>query len=175
MEMRSVTNAQGALKELAKLLPDTAELLDGKVVPIAALQVGDVVLVRPGAKIPADGKIIEGESDVNEAMITGESMPVEKAKDSKVIAGTVNGTGSLKVEVAHIGESTALAGIMRLVAEAESSQSNAQILADRAAFYLTIIAIVSGAVTLIGWLIAGRGLGFAMEQQLDYWRRPVHR
>jgi Cu2+-exporting ATPase len=164
MEMRSVTNAQGALKELAKLLPDTAELLDGKVVPIAALQVGDVVLVRPGAKIPADGKIIEGESDVNEAMITGESMPVEKAKDSKVIAGTVNGTGSLKVEVAHIGESTALAGIMRLVAEAESSQSNAQILADRAAFYLTIIAIVSGAVTLIGWLIAGRGLGFAMER-----------
>lgn len=164
MEMRSVTNAQGALKELAKLLPDTAELLGGKEVPISELKVGDIVLVRPGAKIPADGKITEGESDVNEAMITGESKPVEKTKDNKVIAGTVNGTGSLKVEVIHIGESTALAGIMRLVAEAQASQSNAQMLADRAAFYLTIIAIVSGVATLIGWLIAGRGLGFAMER-----------
>ncbi len=164
MEMRSVTNAQGALKELAKLLPDTAELENGKQIPVSELKVGDVVLVRPGAKIPADGEIVEGESDVNEAMITGESRPLKKTKGSQVIAGTVNGIGSLKVKVTKIGESTALAGIMRLVAEAQASQSRAQILADKAAFYLTIVAILSGIATLIGWLIAGRGLGFAMER-----------
>ena len=164
MEMRSVTNAQGALKELAKLLPDTAELENGKQVPVSELKVGDIILVRPGAKIPADGEIVDGQSDVNEAMITGESKPVEKTKDSQVIAGTVNGTGSLKVKVTKIGESTALAGIMRLVAEAQNSSSRAQILADRAAFYLTIAAILSGIVTLIGWLLAGRGIGFAMER-----------
>ena len=164
MEMRSVTKAQGALKELAKLLPDTAELASGTQVPVSELKVADVVLVRPGAKIPADGRVVEGESDVNEAMITGESKPVEKTKGSKVIAGTVNGTGSLKVEVTKVGEATALAGIMRLVAEAQASRSKAQILADRAAFYLTIVAILSGIATLIGWLIAGQSLGFAMER-----------
>ncbi len=164
MEMRSVTNAQGALKELAKLLPDTAELENGKQVPSSELKVGDVVLVRPGAKVPADGEIVDGKSDVNEAMITGESKPVEKTKGNQVIAGTVNGTGSLKIKVTKIGESTALAGIMRLVAEAQNSSSRAQILADKAAFYLTIVAILSGIATLVGWLIAGRGIGFAMER-----------
>ncbi len=164
MEMRSVTNAQGALKELAKLLPDTAELADGKEVPVSELKVGDIVLVRPGAKVPADGKVVDGESDVNESMITGESKPLEKIKDSEVIAGTVNGSGSLKIEVTKIGESTALAGIMRLVAEAQNSQSRAQILADRAAFYLTIVAILSGIATLIGWLAAGQSLSFTMER-----------
>lgn len=164
MEMRSVSNAQGALKELAKLLPDSAEMEDGKIVPVSDLKIGDVLLVRPGGKIPADGKIIEGESELNESMITGESKLVEKTLGSEVIAGTVNGTGSLKIEVTKIGESTALAGIMRLVAEAQASSSKAQILADKAAFYLTIIAILSGIATLIGWLIAGRDLGFAMER-----------
>lgn len=164
MEMRSVTNAQGALKELAKLLPDTAELVDGSQIAVSKLKLGDVVLVRPGSKVPADGKVVEGESDVNEAMITGESKPVEKSKGMEVIAGTVNGSGSLKIEVTKVGELTALAGIMRLVAEAQNSKSRAQILADRAAFYLTITAILSGTATLIGWLIAGRGLGFAMER-----------
>jgi P-type Cu2+ transporter len=164
MEMRSVTNAQGALKELAKLLPDTAELVDGKQVPVAQLKMGDVVLVRPGAKVPADGQVRDGESDVNEAMITGESKPVKKITGSDVIAGTVNGSGSLKVEVTKVGESTALAGIMRLVAEAQNSKSHAQILADRAAFYLTIIAILAGIATLVGWLLAGESLGFAMER-----------
>lgn len=164
MEMRSVTNAQGALKELAKLLPDTAELENGKQVPVSELKVSDVVLVRPGAKIPADGEITDGESDVNESMITGESKSVEKFKGAQVIAGTVNGTGSLKVKVTKIGESTALAGIMRLVAEAQNSSSRAQVLADKAAFFLTLVAILSGIVTLIGWLLAGRGIGFAMER-----------
>ncbi len=164
MEMRSVTNAQGALKELAKLLPDTAELVDGKQVSVSELKIGDVVLVRPGAKIPADGTVVDGESDLNEAMITGESKSVEKIVGSEVIAGTINGTGSLKIKVTKVGEATALAGIMRLVAEAQNSQSRAQILADRAAFYLTIVAIFSGIATLVGWLIAGYGLGFAMER-----------
>jgi Cu2+-exporting ATPase len=164
MEMRSVSNAQGALKELAKLLPDTAELENGKTIAVTQLKLGDVVLVRPGAKVPADGVVVDGQSDVNESMITGESKPVKKLVGAEVIAGTVNGSGSLKIKVNKVGESTALAGIMRLVAEAQSSKSKAQILADKAAFYLTIIAIISGAATLIGWLIAGRGLEFAMER-----------
>lgn len=164
MEMRSVSNAQGALKELAKLLPDMAELADGREVMLSELKLGDIVFVRPGAKIPADGRVIEGDSDVNESMITGESKPVEKTIGAEVIAGTVNGSGSLKIEVTKIGESTALAGIMRLVAEAQNSKSRAQILADRAAFYLTIIAIIAGAATMIGWLLAERDFGFAMER-----------
>ncbi len=164
MEMRSVSNAMGALKELAKLLPDEAEQADGKVVPVSSLKSGDHLIVRPGAKIPADGRVIDGQSDVNESMITGESKPVEKSKDSKVIAGTVNGSGSLKLEVTHVGESTALAGIMRLVAEAQSSKSRAQILADKAAFYLTIVAIIAAVATFVGWLIAGQSLSFTMER-----------
>ncbi len=164
MEMKSVSAAQGALKELAKLLPDTAELENGNKVPVSQLKVGDVVLVRPGAKLPADGEIIEGSSSVNEAMITGESDLVKKTKGNQVIAGTVNGNGSLKVKVTKIGENTALAGIMRLVAEAQASRSRAQILADKAAFYLTIVAIFSGIATLIAWLVAGRGISFALER-----------
>ena len=164
MEMRSVSNAQGALKELAKLLPDTAELVSGKTMPVSELKIGDVLLVRPGAKVPADGMVTDGTSDVNESMVTGESKPVKKVVESEVIAGTVNGSGSLNVQVTRIGESTALAGIMRLVAEAQNSRSRAQILADKAAFYLTIVAIISGVATLTGWLVAGRGLEFAMER-----------
>ncbi len=164
MEMRSIMNAQGALKELAKLLPDQAELADGRIAPTAELQVGDMVLVRPGAKVPVDGLVVEGRSSVNEAMITGESELIHKAIGSVVIAGTVNGNGALKVKVTKIGENTALAGIMRLVAEAQASKSRAQILADRAAFYLTIIASVSGFLTLAVWLVAGRGASFAFER-----------
>ncbi|MBL8031934.1 MAG: HAD-IC family P-type ATPase, partial [Candidatus Doudnabacteria bacterium] len=164
MEMRSVLNAQGALKELAKLLPDTAELIDGRQVRLSELKVGDVLQVRPGAKIPADGEVVEGESEVNEAMITGESKLVKKVPGGEAIAGTVNGSGSLKVKVTKVGESTALAGIMRLVAQAQDSKSRAQILADKAAFYLTIVAIFAGIATFIAWLVAGRGLGFALER-----------
>jgi Cu2+-exporting ATPase len=167
MEMKSVQSAEGALKELAKFLPDEAELITGdttRKVAVSELKVGDVVLVRPGGKVPADGEVVEGESSVNESMITGESKPVNKIKGSKVIAGTVNSSGTLQVRVRQIGENTALAGIMRLVAEAQASQSRSQILADKAAYYLTIIAILSGFGTLIGWLIAGAGLAFAMER-----------
>jgi Cu2+-exporting ATPase len=156
IELRSVGQAQGALRELAKLLPDQAErmLPDGRteVVTIDQLHAGDRVLIRPGASVPADGMVIEGESSVNESMITGESKPVHKHHGEQVIAGTVNGAGSLRVEIQQVGEQTALAGIMRLVEDAQKSQSRAQTLAQRAAFYLTIIAIAAGAITFIGWL-----------------------
>src|SRR3989475_11586942 len=150
LEMRSIDRAQGALQELAKLLPDDAERIrDGGTerVLLSDLREGDLVLVRPGARVPADGEGMEGASSVNESMITGESRPVEKAVGAKVIAGTVNGDGSLKVKVTAIGESTALAGIMRLVAEAQASRSRAQVLADSAASLLTIVAITAGLIT----------------------------
>lgn len=157
IELRSVSQAQGALKELAKLLPDTAERLtesgETEKVAVSDLQAGDRVLVRPGGSIPADGIITDGESQVNESMITGESRPLDKKTGDKVIAGTVNGSGSLRIEIEHTGDETALAGIMRLVEDAQKSQSRAQTLAQRAAFYLTIIAIGAGVLTFIGWML----------------------
>jgi len=159
--------AQRALNELAKLVPDMATRVDGEKtedVPVSQLRNGDIVLVRPGASIPADGVVGGGSSAVNEAVITGESRPVDKKTGDKVIAGTVNSAGSLRVEVTGTGENTALAGIMRLVAQAQSSRSRAQDLADRAAFILTIVAIVSAVMTLVGWLIAGAPLVFAVER-----------
>ena len=167
LEMRSIDRAQGALQELAKLLPDEAErITDGGTerVSLTELREGDFVLVRPGARVPADGEVSEGASAVNESMITGESRPVEKAVGAKVIAGTVNGDGSLKVKVTAIGESTALAGIMRLVAEAQASRSRAQVLADRAASLLTFVAITAGVITFVAWIAVGRGLGFGIER-----------
>jgi Cu2+-exporting ATPase len=167
VEMRSISQAQGALKELAKLLPDIAVRVVGErteEVPASALREGDLVLVRPGASIPADGIVRDGASDVNESMITGESRPVSKARDAQVIAGTVNGSGSLRVEVTGTGEKTALAGIMRLVAQAQTSRSRAQALADRAAFGLTIVAVVAAALTLVGWFVAGAQAAFVIER-----------
>jgi Cu2+-exporting ATPase len=167
IEMRSISQAQGALKELAKLVPDTAARLVGEKteeVAVANLREGDVILIRPGSSIPADGVVLEGSSAVNEAMITGESRPVQKKPDDKVIAGTVNGAGSLRVKVTGTGERTALAGIMRLVAQAQSSRSKAQALADRAAFFLTVIAIVSAVITLAAWLLVGATPAFAIER-----------
>ena len=137
IEMRSVRQASSSLNELAKLMPDEAERLndDGstETVPVSALKEGDRVLVRPGASVPVDGEVIEGSSKVNEAMITGESKPVRKESGSEVIAGTINGDGSLRIRVAATGDDTALAGIMRLVEEAQQSKSQTQVLADRAA------------------------------------------
>jgi Cu2+-exporting ATPase len=167
IEMRSIAQAQGALKELAKLLPDMAVRLVGdkqEDVPVSDLREGDVVLVRPGASIPADGVVLEGSSAVNEAMITGESRPLEKKPGDKVIAGTVNGSGSFRVKVTGVGERTALAGIMRLVAQAQASRSRAQALADRAAFFLTVIAIASAVITLVAWLLVGASPAFAVER-----------
>ena len=158
LEMRSIAQAQGALSALAALLPDTAERLtaDGtEEVPVSALQVDSVVLVRPGARVPADGLIIEGTADVDESMITGESRPVSKQTGDPVIAGTVAAGGSLRVRVTATGDQTALSGIMRLVAQAQASGSRAQALADRAAALLFYVALAAGAITLVGWWLLG--------------------
>ncbi|MGB7340259.1 MAG: copper-translocating P-type ATPase [Phototrophicaceae bacterium] len=158
MEMRSVRQASGALNELAKLLPDTAERIaeDGSTeeVSVSDLQDDDLILVRPGASIPADGEISEGQSSLNEAMITGESQPVEKAEGDAVIAGTINGDGSLRIRITATGDDTALAGIMRLVDEAQKSKSNTQILADKAAGWLFYLAIAVAVLTAIAWILA---------------------
>lgn len=167
LEMRSIEQASGALDALAKLLPATATRVTAsgtEDVPLEALQEGDIVLVRPGAQVPADGTVIEGESSVNESMITGESRPVHKRVDDEVIAGTVNGNGSLRVRVTGTGDATALAGIMRLVSEAQSSRSRAQALADRAAFWLTIIAVLAAILTFLAWSLAGAAPGFTIER-----------
>ncbi len=170
LEMRSVQGAQGALGELSKLLPDTAEALrDGVPTPVALreLRVGDRVLVRPGGYVPADGVVEDGASDVIEALVTGESRPVPKRAGSEVIAGTVNGDGALTVRVTKIGEQTFLAGVMRLVREAQASKSRLQLLADRAAFGLTVVAIVGGLVTLAAWLLLARAsTGEAMTRMV---------
>ena len=164
IEMRSIRQASGALDQLAQLMPDTAERIDAngdtEVVPIDELKEEDLILVRPGASVPADGEVVEGESDVNEAMITGESKPVRKEKDSRVIAGTINGDGSLRVKVVATGEKTALAGIMHLVDEAQKSKSNTQILADKAAGWLFYVALGTAVITTIAWTIA---VGFNVE------------
>lgn len=164
IEMRSVRQASRALDELAKLMPDTAERLrpDGssEEVPVSRLAVGDRVLVRPGASIPADGLVEEGESEVNEAMITGESRPVRKHPGAKVIAGTINSDGSLRVRVTATGQQTALAGIMRLVQEAQQSKSRTQVLADKAAGWLFYTALGVAALTAIAWTMA---VGFNVD------------
>jgi Cu2+-exporting ATPase len=167
MEMRSIAQASGALKELAKLLPSSAtRLVDGReeVILLESLREGDIVLVRPGERIPADGVVQQGRSDVNESMLTGESRPVEKVEGDTAIAGTVNGRGSLRMVVTGTGDRTALAGIMRLVAQAQSSRSRAQALADRAAFFLTIIAITAAVVTFIVWRVGGAPAQFVIER-----------
>ncbi len=164
LEMASVMNAQGALNELAKLLPDEAELAGGKKVPVGELQVGDLVLIRPGGQIPTDGTVTKGESDVNESMLTGESKPLKKVIGVAVIGGTINGSGALTVKVTKVGSDTALAGIMKLVAEAQSSKSKTQILADKAAFYLTFVALGAAGITWVAWALAGQSAGFILER-----------
>ena len=158
LEMRSIAQAQGALSALAALLPDRAERVtaDGiEEVPLGALQVGDVVLVRPGARIPADGVIVDGTADLDESMITGESRPVAKQPGDHVVAGTVATGGSLRIKVTATGDQTALSGIMRLVEQAQASGSRAQALADRAAATLFYVALAAGAVTLVYWWLQG--------------------
>jgi P-type Cu2+ transporter len=159
LEMRSVRQASGALNELAELMPDTAERIHHgdmtETVPVDTLKQGDLVLVRPGASIPADGEVIDGHSNVNEAMVTGESKPVHKMNGAKVIAGTINGDGSLRVRVTATGNETALAGIMRLVEQAHGSKSKTQVLADKAAGWLFYIALAAALLTGIAWTIAG--------------------
>jgi P-type Cu2+ transporter len=158
LEMRAISQARGALDALAALLPDTAERIKGadtESVPLSELRVGDIVLVRPGARVPADGTVVEGTADVDESMISGESKTVPKGSGSKVIAGTVPSGGSLRVRITAVGDQTALSGIMRLVASAQASGSRTQALADRAAAILFYVAVASGAITFIYWWISG--------------------
>ncbi|HEY7464916.1 MAG TPA: heavy metal translocating P-type ATPase [Candidatus Limnocylindria bacterium] len=160
IEMRSIMQAQGALSALADLLPDTAERIgaDGaaETVQTAELQTGDLVLVRPGGRVPADGRVAEGTADVDESMITGESRAVAKSPGDEVVAGTVAAGGSLRVEITAVGEQTALSGIMRLVALAQASRSRAQVLADRAAALLFFVALGAGIITLAVWVAIGQ-------------------
>jgi P-type Cu2+ transporter len=158
LEMRAISQARGALNALAALLPDTAERVIGAethTVPLSELHVGDIVLVRPGTRVPADGTVVEGAAGVDESMITGESRTVSKVPGAAVVAGTVASGGSLRVRVTAVGEQTALSGIMRLVAAAQASGSRTQALADRAAAILFYVAVVSGAVTFIYWWFSG--------------------
>ena len=158
LEMRSIAQAQGALSALAALLPDTAERVTPsgvEEVPVGELRVGDIVLVRPGARLPADGVVVEGAADVDESMITGESRAVTKEPRATVIAGTVAAVGSLRVKVSATGDQTALSGIVRLVEQAQASASRAQALADRAAAILFYVALASGTITLVVWWLLG--------------------
>jgi P-type Cu2+ transporter len=164
IEMRSVRQASGALDALAKLMPDTAERIDehGHVeeVAVSDLMEDNLVLVRPGASIPADGEVVDGESTVNEAMVTGESKPIHKHPGEKIIGGSINGDGSLRVRVTAIGEQTALAGIMRLVEQAQQSKSTTQVLADKAAGWLFYVALGAALITGIAWTVR---IGFNVQ------------
>lgn len=170
LEMRSVLGASRALEELGRLLPEEAHRLreDGSVeeVPVSALRVGDRILVKPGERIPADGRVVAGRSSVNEALLTGESAPVERGEGEEVIGGAINGEGSLTLEIEKTGEQTYLSQVVRMVREAQQSRSRSQDLADRAAFWLTVIALSVGAATLAAWLLAGQVFAFALERAI---------
>ncbi len=157
-EMKAIGQAQNALVALAALLPDEADLVDGetiRAIPASALKIGDVALVRPGARIPADGTIVDGVAEIDESMITGESKPVHRAVGDRVVAGTVSTDSSISVRVDAVGDDTALAGIQRLVADAQASQSRAQVLADRFAAWLFYVAVAAGVLTFLVWWAIG--------------------
>ncbi len=167
IEMKSVMGASRALEKLAELMPDTAHLVkDGDVVDISVkdLKAGDVVMVKPGEKVPADGVIVRGESFVNESMLTGESVPVRKKQGDTVIGGSVNGDGTIEIRVTGVGRDSYLSKVMDLVRKAQQSKSRTEKLADVAARWLTVVAIVSGAATFAYWMANGRGLAFAIER-----------
>jgi Cu2+-exporting ATPase len=167
IEMRSVLSASNALDELAKLMPDEAHLVkDDEVVDVSVdeLKAGDRVLIKPGEKIPADGKILEGKSSIDESMLTGESVPVEKTEGEDLIGGSVNGEGSLEIEIKNIGDDSYLSKVINLVESAQNSKSKSQDLANRAALWLTIIAITVGFTTLGAWLFLGRSFTFAIAR-----------
>ncbi len=170
LEMKSVLGASRALEELVKILPSEAHLLlDGnsvEEVPVSTLKPGDLVLVRPGEKIPVDGEVVNGHSSVNEAMLTGESKPIEKAPKDKVIGGSVNGEGTLTIKVSKTGKETYLAQVIELVQKAQETRSRTQDLADRAALWLTIVAIVAGLSTLVSWLASGADFAFSLERMV---------
>ncbi|WP_103665350.1 heavy metal translocating P-type ATPase, partial [Gracilimonas amylolytica] len=169
IEMRSVMSASSALEELAALIPGEAHRVheDGSTedIPVEELQQGDKVLIKPGEKIPADGIVVKGESSVNEAMLTGESKPVSKQKDDEVIGGSVNEKGSLTIQISKTGDDSFLSQVINLVREAQESKSRTQDLANRAAFWLTIVAITAGLITFGAWIFfTGQSFDFAMNR-----------
>jgi Cu2+-exporting ATPase len=168
IEMKSVMGASKALEELARLMPSDAHLLmpDGNIkeIPLSELKTGDKVVVKPGEKIPADGRVVEGETSVDESLLTGESTPVYKKVNAKVIGGSINGEGSITVEVEKTGKDSFLSQVIELVREAQESKSKTQDLANRAALWLTMIALVGGAITLLIWLVIGKEFSFALER-----------
>ncbi len=170
IEMRSVMGASRALEDLARLLPAEAHRLEAggsiRDIPLDQLQQGDAVLVRPGERVPADGRIVDGESEIDESMLTGESRPVARKQDDQVIGGSVNGTGSLTVEVTRTGRDSYLSQVAKLVEQASAGKSRAQGLADKAAFALTVVALAVGTITLITWLILGQRFAFALERMV---------
>ncbi|MBW1988608.1 MAG: heavy metal translocating P-type ATPase [Deltaproteobacteria bacterium] len=170
IEMRSVMGASGALEALARLMPSTAHRVtqggDTEDVPVADLEKGDRVLVKPGEKVPTDGTVIQGRSSVNEAMVTGESKPVEKGEGDEVIGGSVNGESSFVMEVKKTGDETYLSQVMDMVKKAQESKSRTQDLANRAAVWLTFIALGAGGITLAVWLLAGREFAFSLERMV---------
>ena len=169
IEMRSVAGASRELELLVQLMPAEAHKLNGEQVEevkTASLKEGDIIMIKPGEKVAADGIITEGESYLNESMLTGESKPVQKIKGEKVIAGAINGNGSLKVAVSHGAKDSYLSQVIKLVQDAQNSKSNTQLLADTAAKWLTIIAIVAGISTFLYWYLTGQSLAFAMERMV---------
>ncbi|MFI9654983.1 heavy metal translocating P-type ATPase [Guyparkeria sp. GHLCS8-2] len=170
IEMRSIMGASGALEALVKLMPATAHRLtdsgDTEDVRVDTLEKGDRVRIKPGEKIPTDGLIVEGRSNLNESLLTGESRPVSKGPDDEVIGGAINGEGSLTVEIQRTGEATYLAQVIEMVKKAQASRSRTQDLANRAAAWLTYIALTVGAITLITWLILGYAFDFSLERMV---------
>lgn len=169
IEMKSIMSASRELELLVQLMPSEAHLIhsnDIVDVKTDSLKPGDIILIKPGEKIAADGEIVEGNSYLNESMLTGESKPSEKGKGDKVIAGSINGEGSLKVKVSHGSKDSYLAQVIKLVQDAQQAKSRTQLLADQAAKWLTIIALVSGASTFIVWIVLGKDLAFAMERMV---------
>jgi Cu2+-exporting ATPase len=169
IEMRSVLGASKALEALAELMPNQANLVHGgdiTKVKVSDLKTKDIILIKPGEKVPADGIIVEGKSDLNESMLTGESKPVSKSTADEVIGGSINGSGAVKVEVKGTGDDTYLSKVINMVQEAQNHKSKTQRLADRAAFWLTIIALSFGFGTFVIWLALGEDLAFALERMV---------
>lgn len=169
IEMKSVAGASKELELLVQLMPDDAHLVDGEKVTDVKTEIlkeGDIILIKPGEKVAADGIITEGETYLNESMLTGESKPVQKTIDDKVIAGSINGNGSIKVTVSHGAKDSYLSQVIKLVQDAQNSKSNTQLLADKAAKWLTIIALLAGVTTFVFWYFTENSLAFAMERMV---------
>ena len=169
IEMKSVSGASRELELLVKLMPDDAHLVHGEMimdVRTVSLKANDIVLIKPGEKVAADGVIVDGESYLNESLLTGESKPVEKKKGDKVIAGAINGNGVIRVSVLHSAKDSYLSQVIKLVHDAEHSKSKTQLLADKAAKWLTLIALASGITTFLIWYFSGRGLAFSIERMV---------